>query len=227
MTSILIVDDHKMIREGLCSLLEAEADMKVVGEAQDGRTAVRMAAELNPDVIVMDIQMPNLNGIDATRQAVAANPMVKIVCLSASNDSRFANEMLRAGAVGYIAKDSAFEDLITAIRAALAGKTFLSPTLTGNVGSEFRNGTGNFYGANGGTATAEAPARSAFRVASVREREVLQLIAEGKSTKEVAMALHLSVKTVETHRRNLMEKLNLDSVAELTKYAIREGITSL
>jgi DNA-binding NarL/FixJ family response regulator len=210
-TKILIADDHQIIRQGLKSLLDRYPDFKVVGEAADGRNAVRLAKQLTPDVIVMDIAMPDLNGIEATRQLTKAQPEIKIIALSMHADRRFANEMIRAGAQGYLVKDGAFEELAEAIRAVTSGKTYLSPRVADN------------YVA-GDAATTPS---SAFDRLSPREREVLQLMAEGRSTKEIAMDLTLSVKTIETHRRQFMEKLNLFSVAELTKYAIREGLTTL
>jgi DNA-binding NarL/FixJ family response regulator len=203
-----------MIRQGLNSLLSAQSDMKVVGEAGDGREAVSFVRELRPDVVVMDLRMPELNGIEATRQILNVHPNVKVVCLSSHTDQRMTTEMLRAGAVGYVLKDAAFEELSDAIRVVMKGKVYLSPAVAGLVvGDLVRNH--------------DAEPASPYSILSGREREVLQLIAEGKSTKEVAMHLSVSVKTAETHRRNVMEKLKIDSVADLTKFAVREGITSL
>jgi DNA-binding NarL/FixJ family response regulator len=211
---VLLADDHQMIRQGLRVLLEAEKDIVVVGEAENGRAAVRMVAELSPDVVVMDLRMPDLNGIDATRQALAVKRDVKIVGLSAESSNKMWAEMLRAGAMGYVVKDAAFEELVPAIRIVAEGKVYLSPAVAGAiVGDYVRH-------------TTIAPT-SAFTALSSREREVIQLIAEGNSTKQIATHLGVSVKTVETHRRNLMEKLGLDNIAALTKYAIREGVTSL
>jgi two-component system response regulator NreC len=212
--SVLLVDDHRMIREGLRAMLSVEQGVEVTGEAEDGRQAVRMAAELRPDVVVMDVRMPDLNGVDATRQVLAALPTTRVVALSADADPRSAAEMLRAGATGYVVKDSAFDQLATAVRAAARGESYLSPKVEATVIEEF---------ARGGT----AGPRSAFQTLSPREREILQLMAEGQATKQIAATLHVSVKTVETHRRNLMEKLRIDSVAEATKYAIREGLTAV
>ena len=212
---ILLADDHRIVRQGLRSLLEAEADFEVVAEAENGRQAIEMAEELAPDVVVMDVGMPEMNGVEATRRVVVNNPQVKVVALSMHSDRRFVAEMLKAGAAGYLLKDGAFEELVGAIRTVAAGRTYLSPRIADVV-------------VEGYLRNQAAPSEpTAYAKLSPREREVLQLLAEGKATKEAAAALHLSVKTVETHRRQIMEKLNLYSVAELTKYAIREGLTSL
>ena len=213
MIRILLADDHRMIRQGLKSLLEKHVDMKVVGEAENGRDAVAMVAEHRPDVVVMDLHMPELNGVDATRGAIAAHPGVKVICLSAHANERMTAEILKAGAAGYVLKEGAFDELNTAIRTACGGKVYLSPSVASMLVNDLVRGRGE-------------PA-SVFSTLSNREREVLQLITEGKTTKEIAFNLHVSVKTAETHRRNLMEKLQIDSIAELTKFALREGLTSL
>lgn len=210
---IILADDHQIVRQGLRILLEKETNLRVVAEAQDGRTAVRLARDLAPDVVIMDIGMPDLNGIEATRQIMAEVPRIKIIGLSMFADRRFVVNMLKAGASGYLLKDCAFEELARAIRVVMANKTYLSPEVTDLVIQDF------FAGASGGT--------SVYSVLSAREREVLQLLAEGKSTSQIASHLHVSVKTIETHRSQVMHKLNLHTVAELTKYAIREGLTSL
>lgn len=210
----LLVDDHKMLREGLRRLLEAEGDIEVVADAQEGRTAVRLAGELRPEIVVMDIAMPDLNGIDATRQIKLKLPDTMVVALSAHADRRTASAVLAAGASAFVPKDAAFEELVTAIRSAIARQIYISPRIAGDVVEQF------LTNADGG-------ANAAFKVLTAREREVLQLMSEGKATKEIAHHLHVSVKTIETHRRQVMEKLNLHSVAELTKYAIREGLTAL
>jgi DNA-binding NarL/FixJ family response regulator len=211
---ILLVDDHKITRQGLRSLLEKEDDMKVIEEAEDGRTAVRLVRELKPDLVIMDVSMPDMNGMEATRQIIAESPAVKVVALSMHSDTLFATEMLKSGASGYLLKDCAFEELTRAIRSVMDGKTYLSPTISSVVVEDYlhRLSKTDFSNAD---------------VLTNREREVLQLLAEGKSTKQIALKLHISVKTVETHRRQIMEKLDIHSVAELTKYAIRKGFTSL
>jgi len=211
---ILLADDHKITRQGLRSLLEKQPDMEVVAEAEEGRTAVRLVRELVPNVVIMDVTMPGLNGMEATRQIVGEFPNVKIIALSMHSDSLFVTEMLRSGASGYLLKDCAFEELERAIRTVVADKTFLSPTISGVVVDDYlhRLSKADF---------------SDSEVLTNREREVLQLMAEGKSTKQIALRLHISVKTVETHRRQIMNKLDIHTVAELTKYAIRKGLTSL
>ena len=208
-----------MIRDGLRALIQSEDDLEVVAEAEDGRTAVTLAAELSPDVVVMDISMPDLNGIDATRQIKARHASVNVVALTAHADPRMVSSILAAGASGFLPKDAAFEELAVAIRTVVAKKVYLSPQIAGTVVQQFAGGPqGNGTGSgNGGP----------FHALTPREREVLQLMAEGKSTKGIAAALHVSVKTVETHRRQMMVKLDLQSVAEVTKYALREGLTSL
>ena len=211
---ILLADDHKITRQGLRSLLDKQQDMEVVAEAEDGRTAVRLAGELSPNVVIMDVTMPDLNGVEATRQIVGQSPDVKIIALSMHSDTLFVTEMLRSGASGYLLKDCAFEELSRAIHAVVAGKTYLSPSVSGVVVDDYlhRLSKADF---------------SDSQVLTDREREVLQLMAEGKSTKQIALKLHISVKTVETHRRQIMNKLDIHTVAELTKYAVRKGLTSL
>jgi DNA-binding NarL/FixJ family response regulator len=211
---ILLADDHKIVRDGLRNLLEKDPEIVVVGEAEDGREALQLARKLSPDVVVMDIAMPDLNGIEATRQILAEIPKIKIVALSMHSDKRYVSEMLKAGAAGYLLKDCAFEELSTAIRTIARGKIYLSPGIAGVVLADYIR-------------TGSAADGSAFSLLSDREREVLQLMAEGRTTKEVAAQLHVSVKTIETHRTHIMAKLDIHSIAALTKYAIREGLTSL
>ena len=213
-TTVLLVDAHKMVREGLKAVLQAQPNLEVVGEAEDGRQALDLASELRPDVVVMDVGLPGLNGIEATRRLVDTVEGVHIVALSMHADRRYVTEMLSAGAGAYILKNSAAEELIRAIRAVTANESFLSPEITATVIQQITRG-------------APAAESSAYGVLSTREREVLQLLAEGQTSKQIASELHLAVRTVETHRRGIMHKLDLHSVAELTKYAVREGLTTL
>ncbi|HYE20377.1 MAG TPA: response regulator transcription factor [Tepidisphaeraceae bacterium] len=240
-TRVLLVDDHKIMRQGLKSLLEREGDIQVVGEAEDGRTALAMVESLNPDVVLMDISMPGLNGIDATRRTLEAAPRAKVLALTAHSDRTMVREMLRAGAVGFVVKDTAVDELVRAVRTAITGRVYLSPRVAGTVVEGFVKephaaapdgfgGGGDFATGRGGAAAATALLHEppgVFARLTAREREVLQLMAEGKATKEVARALSVSVKTAETHRRAIMGKLDMHSVAELTKYAVREGLTTL
>jgi DNA-binding NarL/FixJ family response regulator len=209
---IILADDHKIVRQGLRTLLEQEPDLEVMAEADDGRMAVRLARELSPQVVIMDVSMPDLNGIEATRQVLAECPGVKVIALSMHADRRFVMNMLKAGASGYLLKDSAFEELATAIRMVLAGKIYLSTEIANVVVKDYLQGGGD---------------ESVFSVLTPREREVLQLMAEGKSSRQIADHLNISIKTVETHRMQIQHKLEIYSVAELTKYAIREGLSSL
>ena len=213
-TKILLVDDHEIIREGLLALLERQTDIEVIGAVQNGREAVEVAAKTKPDIVVMDIAMPGLNGIEATKQIIHQFPKTKIIALSAHPDKQYVAEMLRAGASGYLLKRHAFRNLVEAIHAAQAGQTYLSPGIVGIVVEDY-------------VQHLPPDNSSAQSVLSDREREVLQLIAEGHPTKEVGAILHVSIQTVATHRRQVMNKLGLQSVAELTKYAVREGITTL
>jgi DNA-binding NarL/FixJ family response regulator len=213
-TRILLADDHRILRQGLRAMLAGERDFEVLAEAEDGRTAVEMAERLLPHVVVMDIGMPGLNGIEATRQITERVPSVRVIALSAYADRRLIAEVLKAGASGYLLKESAFDELAEAIRTAAAKKVYLSPRIAAELVDDY-------------VRMSKDPGPSVFESLSPREREVLQLIAEGQSTKEVARILKVSVKTVETHRRQLMNKLELFSVAELTRYAIREGLVSL
>jgi len=203
---VVLADDHELLREGLRALLQAQGDFDVVGEAGDGLRAIELVERLSPQVIVLDVGMPQLSGIETARIITSRSSGTRIVALSMHADSRFVAEMFRAGASGYLLKDCAFEELAVAIRAVAAGKTFMSPQLTGQ---------------------APASASSAFELLTPRQRQILQLMAEGKSTKQIALLLKVSVKTTETHRRQIMAKLDLHSVAELTRYAIREGLSPL
>jgi DNA-binding NarL/FixJ family response regulator len=211
---ILLVDDHRMVREGLRALLASESGFDVVGEAADGRTAIGMMRALAPDVVVMDIEMPDMNGIEATRQIKSEYDRTKVVALSTHFDRRFVTHMLDAGASAYVPKMEAHDELIRAVRAVSQGRTYLSPEIAGFVVERF-------------THEKEGEGGSAFSRLSAREREVLQLLAEGKSSPATAKLMHISIKTVETHRRNIVKKLGVHGTAELTKYAVREGLTSL
>lgn len=211
---IVIADDHRIVREGLRHLLEKRTDFKVVGEAADGESAVHLARELSPDIVIVDISMPGLNGIEATRKILAEGTGVRVLVLSMHSDRRFVSETLKSGASGYLLKDSAFDDLAHAIEVVMARGVFLSPAITEMVVRDYVAHPGCGDGA-------------AFSVLTPREREVLQLMAEGKPTRAIAAQLAVSVKTVETYRQQIMEKLDLHSVAELTKYAVREGLTEL
>ena len=211
---IILADDHNIVRQGLRSLIEKELGMSVVGEADNGRKTVQLAEELKPDLIIMDVSMPDLNGIEATHQITSEHPDIKVLGLSMHSDKRFVAGILKAGASGYLLKDCAFEEMAGAILAVAHGGTYLSPGVAGSVIQDYIRRLSE---------TDYSPAT----VLTHREREVLQLLAEGFSTKLIAARLNLSVKTIETHRRQVMEKLNVHSIAELTKYAIREGLTSL
>jgi DNA-binding NarL/FixJ family response regulator len=211
---IVIADDHKLMREGLSSLLSQQADIEVVGQATTGREAVQLAERETPDVVVMDVSMPDLNGIDATRQILSRSPRSRVIALSMHSDRQFVAEMFRAGARGYLLKDSAFEELASAITQVTKDETYIAPRISGFKLEDYSS------------ADTRGEPLLAPRL-SEREREVLQMMAEGKGTKEIAADLHLSAKTVETHRQHLMDKLEMYSVAELTKFAIREGLTTL
>jgi two-component system response regulator NreC len=210
---ILIADDHKIFREGLRTLLRSRDDIEVIGEADNGRTVVSLAGQLEPDIVIMDVAMPDLNGIEATRQITMTRADAKVLALSMHSDSRFVTRMLQAGAHGYLLKDCAFEELTLAIDTIVTEGVYLSPGVTGVVVRDYMQHLSS--------------AESSATLLSSREREVLQLVAEGLTTKDIASKLHISIKTVESHRRQIMDKLEIRSVAELTKYAVREGLTSL
>jgi two-component system NarL family response regulator len=206
---VLLVDDHELMRQGLRSIVERDQGIEVVGEAASGREAVALASSLAPHVVVMDVAMQDMNGIEATRQVRNACPGVRVVALSSHSDSRYVTAMLDAGASGYVLKANAYDDLRRAIDAARRGKTYLCADVTQSV------------------VTASLRGEPGASPLTAREREVLQLLAEGLSSPEIGRRLFVATSTVETHRRNVMRKLGKHSVADLTKYAIREGLTSL
>jgi DNA-binding NarL/FixJ family response regulator len=211
---IILADDHKIIRDGLSSLLEQEDDIDVIAQAKDGHTTVELVRKLSPDMTIMDIGMPSLNGIEATRQIINEFPKIKVIALSMHSDKKFVTEMLKAGASGYLLKNCAFEELAEAIRTVMSGKVYLSPSITNVViDSCIKKSPDN--------------SPTVFSALTNREREILQLLAESNTTKQVARMLHISAKTVETHRSKIMHKLGFDNMVSLTKYAVREGLTSL
>lgn len=214
-TKIFLVDDHKMVRQGLKALFAHEPDIEIVAEAENGRDALNRLTELQPDVVVMDISMPGLNGIEATRQIRQLYPEVKVVVLSMHTNEEYVFQMLQAGAAGYVLKQSDSLEVLAAIRAAVSGGSFLSPPISRTVIE------GYIHRIEARTQPEE------IEVLTAREREVLQLLAEGLPNREIAGQLNISVKTVETHRSNMMNKLNLSSKTELVKYALRKGWAGL
>jgi DNA-binding NarL/FixJ family response regulator len=204
---ILLADDHAVVRQGFKMILSAQPDMEIVGEAGNGREAVALAEELKPDVVVMDVAMPELNGIEATRRLAETVPHARVVALSMHKDSVYVREILRAGARGYLLKDSVAGDLVSAIRAVAQGEGYLSPAVSDAVLDDYRRHVTN-----------------PVDLLTSREREVLQMLAEGKTNKEIAGVLNLSVYTVEAHRGRIMEKLNMHSINELVRFALRNGL---
>jgi DNA-binding NarL/FixJ family response regulator len=204
---ILLADDHVMVRQGFKMILAAQPDLEIVGEADNGREAVELAEKLQPDVVIMDVAMPDLNGIEATRRLAGTSPHTRVLALSMYKDSVYVREILRAGARGYLLKDAFDRDLLSAVRAVATGEGYLSPAVSDAVLSDYRRHV-----------------TDPLDLLSSREREVLQLIAEGKTNKEIATALKLSVYTVDAHRGRIMEKLNLHSVGELVRFAVRHGL---
>ena len=211
---ILIVDDHGIVREGLKSLLQNQPDMEVVGEGQDGQVAVELAEQLSPDVVIMDMSMPNLNGIEATRLILQHRPNTRVIILSMHSDRHIVKETLEAGASAYVLKSNLFDEMLRALETVAEGGRYLSPRITDVV-------IDDYVGKSIEGKSAKTPKLTS------RERQIVQLVAEGNTIKEIARILHISPKTADSNRRQIMNKLDLSSVAELTKYAIREGLTSL
>ena len=211
---ILLADDHTVMRAGLRALLERQPNLEVVGEAEDGRQSVQLASSHVPDVVVMDIAMPNLNGVEATRRMVSKQPTISVVILSMYSDESYVMRALEAGARAYLLKDSAVTDLIRAIEAVSQGKSFFSPKISRILAEEYVR------------ALKQKGVADSYELLTPREREILQLLAEGKTNKEVATSLNISVYTAETHHGNILQKLNLHSSAELVLYAVRKGIIS-
>jgi len=208
---IILADDHAVLRHGLSRSFEQEEDIKIIGHAKDGLSTIDMVRELSPDIVVMDIGMPDLNGIEATRIIKKDYPDVKVVALSMHSSDKYIREMFRAGASAYLLKNCPFEELLEAVRTVAGGKSYISPSIGDMVIKEYASKTEG--------------EKSVFSILTQREREVLQLLAEGKTTKQIGLSLHISPKTVEAHRLKMMDKLGIDNIAQLTKYAIQEGLT--
>jgi DNA-binding NarL/FixJ family response regulator len=206
-TRILLADDHAVVRQGFARILQGEADLEVVGEASDGREAVQKSIELKPDIVIMDVSMPELNGIEATRRLQKDHPRIRVLALSMHKDNVFVREILRAGAAGYLLKDAIDQELLTAVRAVASGEGYLSPSVSEAVLSDYRKHV-----------------TDPIDLLSSREREILQMLAEGKTNKEVAQVLNISVYTVDAHRGRIMEKLNLHSIGEMVRFAMRNGL---
>jgi len=211
---LLLADDHRILREGIAALLARESDFELVGQANDGVEVLKLARELHPDLVIIDLAMPALNGMEAMRRVLIEAPNMKILCLSVHDEKQLVAAVIDAGASGYLLKDCAFEELVRAVRAVMAGQVYLSPAIASIVVEGYR-------------AKRADAGESAFSQLTAREREIVQLLAEGHSTKDIAARLSVSSKTVGTHREHIMGKLQLHSIAQLTRYAIREGLTSL
>ena len=211
---VLLAEDHHIIRQGIRSLLEKEIGIKVIGEAEDGRETVRLAGELKPDVVVMDVSMPNLNGVEATRKICETDPEIKVIALSVHSDDQYVSGMLTAGASGYLLKDCVLLELVKAIESVANGQMYLSASIARSIVQEYKTMKSRETG-------------SVFATLTTREREILQLIAESKSMKQIGAELFISEKTVATHRQHIMDKLGVATVPDLVKYAIREGLITL
>ncbi len=212
-TRILLADDHTMVREGISALLNNQPGMTVVGEASNGRDALQMAQSLLPDVVIMDVSMPDMNGVSATEKLSEVCPAARVLALSMHTDRDNVTRMLRAGASGYVVKTCDVNEILRAITTVRAGRTYLSPEITGTVVEDY--------------VSSKNTSKPDLDDLTSREREILQMIAEGKSSKQIGTILHISPRTADSHRQRIMDKLNLYSLAELTKYAIRAGLTSL
>jgi len=212
---VVLVEDHTLVRSGIRSLLESSQEVEVVGDVGDGRAALELCRQLSPDIVLTDVEMASLNGIETARQLHATLPDIKIIMLSMHGDSQYVLESLKAGATGYVLKDAAFTELLTAIRTVAEGRRYLSPPLADLVMDDY------VRRANGHQAASDLDKLSA------REREILQMVAEGRSSSQVAATIHISVRTVDTHRYNIMQKLGIHSIAGLTKFAIAHGVTSV
>ncbi|MCX5701621.1 MAG: response regulator transcription factor [Candidatus Omnitrophica bacterium] len=211
---IILADDHNMVRQAISALLEQDTVIEVVGEAADGQATLELVRNSRPDVVIMDIAMPDLNGIETTRRIIKEFPDVKVIALSVHSEKKFVFQMFKAGASGYLLKDCIFEELLSAIQVVIKNQIYISPKISSSVVRDYLGqSVKNDF--------------NAFSVLTNREREVLQLLTEGKTAKQIASILKISVKTIETHRKQIMDKLNIRSIAELTKYAVREGLTSL
>ncbi len=210
---IILADDHAIVRQGLSRAIGQEDDMDVIGQAPNGRATIDLVRKLSPDILITDISMPDLNGVEATRQVLHECPAVKVIALSMHSSRQFVMEMFRAGAVGYLLKDCDYDELVKAIHTVAEGKVYVSPSIGDVIVEDLLNGR-------------QAGAPTAFSLLTPREREVLQLMAEGNTTRQIARQLFISPKTVEAHRLRVMNKLDIDNVAQLTKYAIQEGLTS-
>lgn len=211
---VILADDHNIVREGLKSLLKSSNDIVVIAEASNGRETVSLARQLEPDVVVMDVTMPDMNGVDATQKITQLAPDVRVLALSSHSDGVYVKGMLEAGAKGYLIKDAAISELLTAITVVSQGRIYVSPSIADTLVGDYVQRVKGEIGPD-------------TQVLSTREREVLQLVSEGKSSSQIASSLYLSERTIEAHRKRIMDKLGMRSIAELTKYAIREGLTSL
>jgi DNA-binding NarL/FixJ family response regulator len=211
-TRIVLVDDHQMFREGLSALIGSRTELEIVGSAANGKDALSLVGDLSPDIVIMDVGMPEMNGIETVRQMKRLFPDIQVLALSAHHEHHIILDMLRAGATGYVLKESSFDELVAAIHSLMQNRIFISSLVSSSLIMEFAHNSAMITG-------------SAYSLLTSRELEILQAVAEGKSTKEIAQTLSISVKTVETHRQQLMDKLDMHSIAELTKYAIREEIT--